>query len=299
MNKIIFQLKTILRPFFVCFALFCLLPFCFFSKHGTLYGVVSSSSIYPPDQETGFVESLLIFNRLPENLQSNKRVKREQKTNSSNKENENKFTDVGGNTGATTTTPSAKTTREFLRKEIHGRIVIKIGHIGAMGAMPNGDRVLEISRLALIDEGVLGDELDFDITYASNFIQSAASCGDTFEGVAVAASMYHKEKVRAFLGPYCASEFEAVAKMCSFWNIPAISYMPTSTAVSDRNIYKTLARLSSKNTNSIAKAVIRMVEHYGWRKVKWSFFFGENRFQKEGTRSSNGNENFSLRITPT
>jgi len=56
--------------------------------------------------------------------------------------------------------------------------------------------------------------------------------------------------------------------MCSFWNIPAISYMPTSTAVSDRNIYKTLARISSKNTNSIAKAVIRLVEHYGWRKVR-------------------------------
>ena len=132
MNKIILKLKIILRPFFICFALFCLFPFCFFSKYGTLYGAVSSSSIYPPDQETGFVESLLIFNRLPENLQSNKRVKREQKTNSSNKENENKFTNVGGNTGATTTTPSAKTTREFLRKEIHGRIVIKIGHIGAM-----------------------------------------------------------------------------------------------------------------------------------------------------------------------
>lgn len=70
--------------------------------------------------------------------------------------------------------------------------------------------------------------------------------------------------------------------MCSFWydyestndislsqsrNIPAISYMPTTTAVSDRNIYKTLARISSKNTNSIAKALIRLVEHYRWRKV--------------------------------
>ncbi|KAL7076112.1 hypothetical protein ACQ4LE_004192, partial [Meloidogyne hapla] len=272
MKRIFLKLKIIIRPFFICLALLCLFPFCFFSKYGNLYGVVSSSSIYQPDQETGFVESLLIFNRLPEmlNLQSNKRVKREQKTNSSTKEgdnNNNKFTSGGGNTGATTSTPAAKTTREFIRKEIHGRIIIKLGHIGAMGAMPNGDRVLEISRLALIEEGILGDELDFDITFASNFIQSAASCGDTFEGVAVAASMYHKEKVRAFLGPYCASEFEAVAKMCSFWNIPAISYMPTSTAVSDRNIYKTLARLSSKNTNSIAKAVIRMVEHYGWRKI--------------------------------
>jgi hypothetical protein len=55
--------------------------------------------------------------------------------------------------------------------------------------------------------------------------------------------------------------------MSTFWNIPAISYMPTSTAVSDRNIYKTLARVSSKNTNSIGKAVIKLVEHYGWRRV--------------------------------
>ena len=28
--------------------------------------------------------------------------------------------------------------------------------------MPNGDRVLEISRLALLDEGLLDDELDFE-----------------------------------------------------------------------------------------------------------------------------------------
>jgi len=33
------------------------------------------------------------------------------------------------------------------------------------GAMPNGDRVLEISRLALIDEGILGNELDFEFVF--------------------------------------------------------------------------------------------------------------------------------------
>jgi hypothetical protein len=35
-------------------------------------------------------------------------------------------------------------------------------------------------------------------------IQSSAACGDSFEGVAIAAAMYHKDKVRAFLGPYCS-----------------------------------------------------------------------------------------------
>lgn len=62
-------------------------------------------------------------------------------------------------------------------------------------------------------------------------------------------------------------ELDAVAKMGSFWNIPVISYMATTTAVTDRTIYKTLARISSKNTNSIAKAVVKLLEHYGWKRV--------------------------------
>lgn len=28
-------------------------------------------------------------------------------------------------------------------------------------------------------------------------------CGDSYEGVAVAAQMYHLEGIRAFIGPYC------------------------------------------------------------------------------------------------
>uniref|UniRef100_A0A914HT70 Receptor ligand binding region domain-containing protein n=1 Tax=Globodera rostochiensis TaxID=31243 RepID=A0A914HT70_GLORO len=172
---------------------------------------------------------------------------------------------IGDNISADRTSSTIAPTKKasaknFVKKELQGKVVVKIGHIGAQGAMPNGDRVLEISRMALLDEGILGEELDFDIL-------SIVACGDSYEGVASAAAMYHKEKVRVFLGPYCASEFEAVAKMCSFWNIPAISYMPTTTAVSDRNIYKTLARISSKNTNLIAKALVRLVEHYNWKKL--------------------------------
>jgi guanylate cyclase len=79
--------------------------------------------------------------------------------------------------------------------------------------------------------------------------------------------MYHVEGVRAFIGPYCNTELDAVAKMGTFWNIPVISYMPTATALSDRSIYKTLARISSKNTNSIAHAIVRLVQHFKWTKV--------------------------------
>uniref|UniRef100_A0A914DTM9 Guanylate cyclase n=1 Tax=Acrobeloides nanus TaxID=290746 RepID=A0A914DTM9_9BILA len=92
-------------------------------------------------------------------------------------------------------------------------------------------------------------------------------CGDSFEGVAVAAQMYHQEQIRCFIGPYCNTELEAVAKMGSFWNIPVISYMATTTALADRSIYKTLARISSKNTNSIARATVKLLQHYNWQRI--------------------------------
>uniref|UniRef100_A0AC35GUX1 Guanylate cyclase n=1 Tax=Panagrolaimus sp. PS1159 TaxID=55785 RepID=A0AC35GUX1_9BILA len=129
-----------------------------------------------------------------------------------------------------------------------------------MGILPNDEQILNISRLELIEEGLLGKDFDFQII-------SSPGCGESFEGVAVAAQMYHVDQVRAFIGPYCNAELDAVAKMGSFWNIPVISYMATTTAVTDRTIYKTLARISSKNTNSIAKAVVKLLEHYGWKRI--------------------------------
>lgn len=58
-----------------------------------------------------------------------------------------------------------------------------------------------------------------------------------------------------------------------FWNLPIISYMPAANSFVDRNIYKTLARISSKNTNSIAKAVVKLVKHYNWSKVIFFNYF--------------------------
>ncbi|KAH7725938.1 CRE-GCY-18 protein [Aphelenchoides avenae] len=156
---------------------------------------------------------------------------------------------------------------DVLTADKNGKYVVKIGHIGAVGALPNEDKILNISRMQLIEEGILGPDLDFEIT-------SRVGCGESFEGVAVAAAMYHVEQIRAFIGPYCNTELEAVAKMSSFWNIPVISYMSTATTLADRTIYKTLARISSKNTNSIAKATIKLVQHYNWQRVPSSDLVG-------------------------
>ncbi|CAD6191895.1 unnamed protein product [Caenorhabditis auriculariae] len=138
--------------------------------------------------------------------------------------------------------------------------VIRIGHLGAVGVMPNDAKVLNISKQTLKDDNLIGEDIEFEII-------SRQTCSEAFEGVAVAAEMYHVHQVRAFIGPYCTSELEAVTKMATFWNIPIISYSSATNTLSDRNVYKTLARISSKNSNSFAQATVAMLQHYKWTKV--------------------------------
>ncbi|TMS39014.1 hypothetical protein L596_005614 [Steinernema carpocapsae] len=160
-----------------------------------------------------------------------------------------------------------------IRRDKNGQIKIRIGHIGAVGALPSEDKVMNISRTQLLEEGILGDDFDVEII-------SRMGCGEAFEGVAVAAEMYHVQKVRAFIGPYCNAELDAVAKMGTFWDIPVISYMSSSNNLNDRMIYKTLARISSKNTNSIARAVAGLMQHYKWRKVAIATNTGQVAFER-------------------
>lgn len=57
-------------------------------------------------------------------------------------------------------TRSKNTKSSDFQIDAKGKVVIRIGHIGAIGAMPNAEKVINISRLQLFDEGVLGDDLD-------------------------------------------------------------------------------------------------------------------------------------------
>ncbi|KAL6734320.1 hypothetical protein Aduo_004874 [Ancylostoma duodenale] len=76
--------------------------------------------------------------------------------------------------------------------------VVLIGHIGAIGALPNYEKILDLSRKELLEDGTLGEDFDIEII-------SRNGCGDAFEGVAAAADLYHIEHVTTFLGPYCNS----------------------------------------------------------------------------------------------
>ncbi|CAJ0602195.1 unnamed protein product, partial [Cylicocyclus nassatus] len=139
-------------------------------------------------------------------------------------------------------------------------VKVRVGHIGAVGYMKNGEKILEISRKELWNDGVLDEDFDIEII-------NQMGCGEAFEGVAVGADMYHVQKVRAFIGPYCNAELDAVAKMATFWNVPIVGYMASSNAFADKSIYKTLARVSLRTTNSLAEAVAALLLHYNWVKV--------------------------------
>lgn len=96
-----------------------------------------------------------------------------------------------------------------LEKTKEGRVIVKIGHLGAAGLMPNEDKVLEISKQQCVEEGLLGDDVEFEyvslVLHQARRFVSRATCSEALEGVAVAADLFHIQQVRAFLGPYCAS----------------------------------------------------------------------------------------------
>ncbi|KAL3124922.1 hypothetical protein niasHT_001815 [Heterodera trifolii] len=162
-------------------------------------------------------------------------------------------------TNASVETTTARSLELMNNPKFNG-IKVRIGHIGAINVMPKAEQILEICRKELWKEGILNEDFDVEII-------SKMGCGESFEGVAVGADMFHQQNVKAFIGPYCNAEMDAVSKMAAFWNVPIIGYMAASNIFSDKNIYKTLARVSLRTTNSLAIAVYYLVRHYNWNRV--------------------------------
>ncbi|VDK36051.1 unnamed protein product [Gongylonema pulchrum] len=89
-------------------------------------------------------------------------------------------------------------TPRMIERTSAGRLKLRLGHIGAFGELPNEDKMLNVSLEDLHETGVIGKDLDIEII-------SIPGCGESFQGVAVAAEMYYKQQMRAFIGPYCPS----------------------------------------------------------------------------------------------
>ncbi|VDN02552.1 unnamed protein product [Thelazia callipaeda] len=142
-----------------------------------------------------------------------------------------------------------------MEEEVKSRIKIRLGHIGPTEV--TNSRVKILNQLLIITDN--NDHL-------INRIISRSGCSYSFESAIVATEMYYKDGIRAFIGPYCSVELDVVAKMASFWNTPLISYTATNDLV-DKRVYRTLARISSTNINSIAQAVATLLIHYQWFKI--------------------------------
>uniref|UniRef100_A0A915MVM4 guanylate cyclase n=1 Tax=Meloidogyne javanica TaxID=6303 RepID=A0A915MVM4_MELJA len=101
---------------------------------------------------------------------------------------------------------SSSTTRSlaFMNSPNFSGIKVRVGHIGAINVMPKAEQILEVCRKELWKEGVLNEDFDIEII-------SQMGCGESFEGVAVGADMYHQQNVKAFIGPYCNAEMDALA----------------------------------------------------------------------------------------
>ncbi|CEF60352.1 Guanylate cyclase [Strongyloides ratti] len=138
--------------------------------------------------------------------------------------------------------------------------IVKIGYIGSSNAMPGAEAILKMCRNELLNDKIL--DHNFDI----QFVYSHSNCKN-YEGVGVAVEMYHRQNVKFFIGPFCNLEMEAVSKMSAYWNIPVVGYMTTSNIFSNKNIYKTLARVLIKTNNNLAIAVSVVLKYKKWRKV--------------------------------
>ncbi|VBB32384.1 unnamed protein product [Acanthocheilonema viteae] len=139
------------------------------------------------------------------------------------------------------------------------RIKLQVGHIGTAETLPYEKKMLRISMEDLYENGIIDEGTEIEIS-------SRQGCRRSFEGAAVAAEMFYKEGIRAFIGPSCATELDVVAKMATFWNTPVISYT-ASNGLLDKTTYGTLARVSFTNMNSVAETIVALLVHYKWSKV--------------------------------
>ncbi|KAK6032091.1 hypothetical protein OSTOST_01732 [Ostertagia ostertagi] len=102
--------------------------------------------------------------------------------------------------------------------------VILIGHIGAIGALPNYEKILDLARQELLSDGTLGDDFDIEII-------SRNGCGEAFEGVAAAADLYHIEHINTFLGPYCNAGKQKKTLLSAWGTFQEIVYLFSSLAL--------------------------------------------------------------------
>ncbi len=78
--------------------------------------------------------------------------------------------------------------------------------------------------------------------------------------------LYRDKHADAVIGPACSGAAEPMGLLASEWNIPVISYLATSTDLSDKKTYDTFSRTSAP-ASQIGDVVRGVVTQFNWTRV--------------------------------
>lgn len=81
-----------------------------------------------------------------------------------------------------------------------------------------------------------------------------------------AAEEYYTRGLNALLGPSCTRGLEPVARMAAYWNIPICTPGGVDMRFRDKDVFKTLTRISF-SLDQIGYVVLIVLKNFGWKHV--------------------------------
>nr|XP_006814370.1 PREDICTED: atrial natriuretic peptide receptor 1-like [Saccoglossus kowalevskii] len=105
----------------------------------------------------------------------------------------------------------------------------------------------------------LVEDLEFEIVTRDSSCDSKQAAGYTVD-------MHLKEHVDVIIGPPCSTACMISGQLAAFWNIPIISWVATSPAFNDKNIYSTLGRSLGPFTK-LGVFLMEIMASYNWNRA--------------------------------
>ena len=89
-------------------------------------------------------------------------------------------------------------------------------------------------------------------------------CGNPFmKAPGIASQLHHENNIMAFFGPPCSQETYGIADLAAFWNVPILSGASTSSALDQKNRYRTFTRTSYK-LSTLVNYLLSLFERNEW-----------------------------------
>lgn len=108
-----------------------------------------------------------------------------------------------------------------------------------------------------------------------NFIYNDSQCNDKI-GLEMIEWQRRMPGVNAFIGPACSAVCEVGGLLASNWKLPIISYVSTSSAMSNHAKYDTFARTNAP-LSLLVNGLLKVMDHFGWARLGILRDFGDKR----------------------